>query len=144
MESDASKSRFYQALMTGLFVGMVVTLLCLLFNYFFRESTDFFLSGIINIASLTFFTILLFLTIGVIYYQLLKALPKGELVFMVLMVLLTLFLAWRADYFHRTANVVQNKEFRELLIGDIIIMGASASFLLPYLYHHKKFQDAVI
>ncbi|ANE51515.1 hypothetical protein [Flavisolibacter tropicus] len=144
MDHDASKPRFYQSLMTGLFLGMVVTLLCLIFNYFFRGSTGFALSGIINIASLTFFTILLFLMLGVVYYQLLKALPKGELVFIVLMVLLTVVSVWRAEYAHRTSSAVENAAFRELLIGDIIIMGACAAFLLPYLYHHKKFQDTVI
>ena len=143
MDYDVPKSNFYKATMTGLFVGIMVTLICLLFNFIYRNSTGFSLSDIINVSSLIFFTNLLFLVVGGIY-GLLNSSRKGEIIFIVAMVLLTVLLAWRAEYAHRADNETLNHQFRGLLVGVIVIMGISASFLVPYLYHNKKFEDQVI
>ena len=143
MDYDVPKSEFYKATMTGLFVGILVTLLCLLYNFIYRSSTGFSLSDIINVSSLIFFVNLLFLVIGAVY-GMMKSSGKGEIIFIVLMILATALLAWRADYAHRSDSQTLNAQFHGLLIGCILIMGLSAALLLPYLYHNKRFEDAVI
>jgi hypothetical protein len=144
MDYEVPKSAFYKTFMTGLFVGMTVTLICLLYNYIYRESTGFQLSSIINISTVIFAANLLFLVIGLIYYGIQKAMAKGELLFIVLMIVITIFCIWRASHAHRTDNLVWNSEFKTLLIGDITIMGLGAAFLLPFLYHNRKFEEKVI
>lgn len=144
MEYDFPKSRLYKSIMTALFVGIVVTLLCLVYNYFYRNSTGYNLSSIINIASIIFGVNLLFLVVGTIYYLLTNLVNKGEIVFIVLMVVLTVVLSWRSELAHRTADAVLNREFRGLLTGDVVIIGLCASFLLPFLYHNRKFEEKVI
>jgi hypothetical protein len=37
-----------------------------------------------------------------------------------------------------------NSEFRQLLLGVVIIMGVSAVFLIPFLFHNKKFEEHVL
>ncbi|MER3469950.1 MAG: hypothetical protein C4330_01105 [Chitinophagaceae bacterium] len=129
--------------MTGLFVGLTVTMLCLLFNYIYRESTGFAMSAIINITTIIFFVNVVFLVVGLLYYGI-QSVAKGELIFIILMVLVTLFCIWRATYAHRSDNTILNTEFKTLLIGDISIMGLAAAFLLPFLYHNRMFEEKVI
>lgn len=144
MDYDFPKSSFYKSLMTGLFVGITVTLLCLVFNYFYRMATGFHLSSIINISTIIFSVNILFLLLGVLFYGLRAASRRGELFFIVLMVLLTLFFVWRADLAHRTNDVLLNMQFRGLLIGDIVVMGLCGALLLPFLFHNKAFNENVI
>lgn len=144
MEDDFPKSPFYKGMMTGLFAGIIVTLICLVFNYVYRIYSGFSLSGLINISSLIFFTNFVFLMFGIAYYALKDHFKKGEIFFVAVMALLTIISAWAAEYIHRTKDIVQNIEFRHLLIGLILIMGVGAAVLVPFLYHNKRFQDYVI
>ena len=61
MEQEFRKSVFYRALMTSVFVGIIVTLLTLFFDLIFVESLHFPLSSIINVSSLIFAVNFLFL-----------------------------------------------------------------------------------
>lgn len=144
MEYDSPSSPFYRSLMTGLFVGIIDTLLCLIYNLIYRERTGFDLSSIINVSSLIFFINLLFPVIGIIYNGFLKYFKKGDRVFIAVFLGLTLFFAWRSEVVYRTTDQTLNHEFRTLLLGIVLILGVSAAVLVPYLYHNKKFEENVV
>ena len=133
-----------QALLTGLFAGMIATVICIVFNIVYRDESRFALSEIINVSSLIFGVNLVFLLIGAVYYMCLKTFQKGDLIFIVVFLLLTVFLAWRAMYVHRADDAVQNREFHNLLLGVIVISGLLASLGIPWLYHNKKFRENVV
>jgi hypothetical protein len=144
MNYDFKQSTFSKTLLTSVFVGFIATILCLIYNIIYRESTGFQLSDVINVSTLIFGVNLIFVVIGLVHFILLKNFKKGEIIFTALFVLLTLLGIWGAEAAHRTANVVQNHEFRQLLLGTVLIMGLAAAFLVPFLSHNRTFQEHVI
>ena len=69
---------------------------------------------------------------------------KGDLVYIVVFVLLTVFFAWRSEEVHRADDKMLNHQFHSLLLGIVLILGVSASFLVPYLFHNKTFEEHVV
>jgi hypothetical protein len=144
MDYEFHQSPLSKAILTGLFAGFVATIVCMVYNLIFRNSTRFTMAEIINGTSLVFIINLVFLIIGAIYYGFIKTFKKGELIFIVVFALLTIFLAWKAEGVHRTADQLLNTEFRQLLLGVVIITGISAAFLIPFLFHNKTFEEHVL
>lgn len=140
---DFPKSRFYQAMMTGFFVGFFATVICLVYNIVFRDTTGFPLSSLINVSTIIFLVNLLFPVIGIIYYGLMTAFKKADLVFIIACILLFALCIWKTETVHRTDDAQLNGEFRNLLLGIVLILG-TASFLIPVLYHSKKFKETVL
>jgi membrane-associated HD superfamily phosphohydrolase len=143
MDYNYQQSQFSRAMLTGLFVGIVATMLCLVYNIIYRESTGFQPADFINVSSLIFVVNLVFWVIGIIYFICLKLAKKGDLIFEVLFVLLTIFCIWKTEFVQRAANHELTAQFRGLLLGIIIIMAIGA-FLIPYLFHSKKFEEHVV
>ena len=141
---DFPKPRFYRALMTGFSVGFMATVVCLIYNIIYRNSTGYPLNFFINVSSLIFFVNILFPVIGVIYYGFISSFKKADIFFTILFVLITVFLIWRTELIRRTDDDLLNMQFRNLLLGIVIILGISASIFIPLLYHSKKFTDAVL
>jgi hypothetical protein len=144
MKNETSyHDRFTKAMLTGLFAGIIATVVCLGYNIFYREHTGFPLASIINVSSLIFFVNILFVIIGIIYYGFIQS-KKGDLAFTIVFILLTVFFCWRALYSHRSDEALLNNEFHHLLIAMIIIMGIAASIGIPLLFHSKKFEEHVL
>ncbi|HTM92740.1 MAG TPA: hypothetical protein VL095_09990 [Flavisolibacter sp.] len=142
MNYESHQSPFSKAVLTSVFVGISVTLLCLVYNMIFRESTGYRPADFINVSSLIFAVNLIFLVVGLIYFFFLRAFKKGDVVFEILFGLLIIFCAWRAAHAHMQ-NPTLTSEFRTLLVGVIIIMGIGIE-LVPLLFHNKKFERAVL
>lgn len=141
---DFPKSRFYKAMMTGLFVGILVTIVCLLYNLVYRSSSGFPLTDVVNVSSLIFFTNIVFLIIGIVYYLFVKYFSRGNRIFEIVFFALTIFFVALTIFGHRTDDHQLNVEFRTLMTGIVIIQGLSAALLLPFLYHNKSFEQHVI
>jgi len=141
---DFPKSRFYDALITGFFVGFFATLLCLIYNIIFRESTGFSMTPFISVSTIIFAVNIIFPIIGIVYYAFLHSFRKPDVGFAILFVMLTAVLAWRAEHIHRSDIHLLNAEFRNLLFGIVIILGVSASVFIPVLFHSKKFHETVL
>lgn len=141
---DFPKSRFYRTMMTGFFVGFFATVLCLVFNIVFRDSTGFPLSDFINVSTIIFSVNLLFPIIGIIYYGFVSAFKRADIFFSALFTVLTIFFVWRTELVHRTADAHLNTEFRTLLLVIVLILGVSAVVFIPLLYHSKKFEESVL
>jgi len=144
MEKDFQRTPFQKALLTGVFVGFAATIICLVYNVAYRESTGFTPSILINVSSLIFAINILFVLIGMTYYAFIKALPKGEFLFIGLSILITVFCLFKAENAHRSDDYTVNVQFRGLLAGIIFIVGLGACFFLPLLFHNKKFEDNVL
>jgi hypothetical protein len=138
------ESVFSRTLLTSVFAGILATLACLFYDVIFRESTHFNLNPLINVSTLIFAVNLIFLVIGVLYYAFKKLFKKGDLVFSIAFIILTLFCAWRGEVAQRSADKVLNSEFHTLLLGIILIMGVSAAVIIPVLFNNRKFRDFVV
>lgn len=143
MNGIFSQSLFSKATLTGVFVGFCTTIICLIFNIIYRDSTGFVPQDFINVSSLIFAINLLFLIVGMLYSVFLSF-KKGDTIFMIAFALLTIFCIWRTMAGHRFANSHLNTEFKDLLLGMLIIVGIAASFVIPYLYHNKNFERNVL
>ncbi|HWI93590.1 MAG TPA: hypothetical protein VNT20_20055 [Flavisolibacter sp.] len=143
MNYDYHQSPLSKAILTSVFVGFFATIVCLIYNIIFRESTGYKPADFINVSSLIFAVNLIFLIAGLLYFFFLRSFRKGDLVFEIIFGVLTIFCAWRASYVHMENSRVLSYEFRTLLIGTIIIMGVGIE-LVPLLFHNKKFEDAVL
>lgn len=141
MNYNFHQSPLSKAILTSVFIGFFVTLLCLIYNIVFRQSTGYLPADFINVSSLIFAVNLIFLTVGLLYFFL-QSFKKGDLIFEVLFGLLIIFCAWKAAHAYMI-NATLTSEFRTLLIGVIIIMGIGIE-LVPLLFHNKKFEDAVL
>jgi hypothetical protein len=144
MNSDYQNLPMSRALMTGLFIGIIDTVICLIYNLVYRDFTHFPLSAFINVSTLIFAVNLLFPVIGLVYFWLVKYLPKGNAIFVVLFLLLTAFFAWKTESVVRSPILSFTIGFRGLLLGIVLILGASAAFGLPLLYRSKKFEEQVL
>jgi hypothetical protein len=136
-------SIFFKAMMTGLFVGIIDTLICLVYNIAYRNITGYIPSSLINVSSLIFGVNLLLLLIGIVYYFFLWAFKRGDVVFEVVTVAATVWLVWTTAGLTRFDNARLDSEFRGLLGGIVLIVGVSTA-CIPFLYRSRRFLDAVI
>jgi hypothetical protein len=134
---------FSGTLLTGVFAGFAGTILCLAYNIIYRDDTGFLPSAIINVSSLIFAVNLLFVLIGITYFVCVRWLPKGDMVFEALFILLTILLLLATSGVHRSDDVVVNHEFKGLLSGIIIILGLCC-VAMPILFHNRHFREHVI
>ena len=130
--------------MTAVFIGIVDTVLCLAFNIMYRSFNGFPLSAMFNVSNLIFGVMLLFMVIGVLYFVFIKMLKKGDILFMVVFTALTILSIWKGEGVQRSPDPLINTQFHGMLLGMLLIVGLSASFALPYLYHSKKFEEHVL
>jgi hypothetical protein len=144
MEHYHQKRIFTKTILTSVFAGLIATVICLFYDIFFRESTNYHPADYINVSSLIFGVNLLFLVFGIIYYLFLSSMKKGETVFIILMVLLTAISMWGTLGINSMPTHELNMDFRGLLGGTVVIIGLCAFALVPYLYHSKKFEENVI
>ena len=134
---------FTKALLTGVFVGITSSVVCLVFNGIYRDQTGLAPSDIINVGSIIFGVNIAFLVIGLLYYVFTQ-IKKGEFLFITLFLILTVFLALKAEGVTRSADPLVTLQFRRLLLGIIIIAGFGASVALPLLAHNKKFSKNIL
>jgi|SRR5215831_8662006 len=141
---DFPKSKFHDAMMTGFFVGFFATIVCLIYNIVYRDETNLPLSGFISVSSIIFAVNLIFPVIGIIYYGIISTFKKADILFIALFILITAFCAWRTELVHRTSDHFLNSEFKNLLLGIVLILGFSACIFIPLLYHSKKFRESML
>jgi hypothetical protein len=137
------KPLFSQTLITGFFVGYIATIFCLFYNVIFRDGTGFPLSDFINVSTIIFLVNLIFPVIGIVYYGIIVTFRRADLIFDILCIVVLALCIWKTETVHRTTQAHLNVEFKMLLLGIVIIVGIG-SFLIPVLYHSKKFKELVL
>lgn len=144
MEDENMQTPFTKAFLTALFVGIVTSVACLIYNSVYRDQTGLEPTDIINVGSIIFGVHIIFLLLGIVFYLVRLWKRTGEVVYIVALLLLTGFLSWKAESVVRSANQAVTIEFRGLLLGIVLIMGIAAAIAVPVLFHNKKFERNVL
>jgi hypothetical protein len=131
---------FSKVFLTGLFAGILATLVCYVFDIYFRLSTNYGPSDYINVSSITFIVNILLLIGGLVYYALRIWLKRPDTLFTILCLAVTAFSIWMTTRIHRFDDERMNREFIQLLGGTIIIIGI-ATLCIPWFYQNKKILD---
>lgn len=129
--------------MTGLFVGIIDTVICLAYNVFYRSYSGFFPSELINVSSIIFVVNLLLLILGLVFFLFIRSFKGGGGVFGVLMLVITIFLAYKVFAGHPYGDARMDSGYHGLYGGILLVLGVSAA-CIPLLYRNKKFLDQVI
>jgi hypothetical protein len=140
---NEQNSVFFKAMMTGLFVGIVDTVICLIYNIGYRNYTGYIPSSLINVSSLIFAVNLLLAALGIAYFGFLSAFKKGDVAFALLAVGVTILLFWKTEGLTRFDDAKLDAGFRGLLGGIVLILGLSTA-CIPFLYRSRRFLDAFI
>ncbi|MGN6438082.1 MAG: hypothetical protein ACTHMM_16200 [Agriterribacter sp.] len=139
MEYENLQTPFTKAFLTALFVGIVTSVVCLIYNSVYRDQTGLAPTDIINVGSIIFGVHIVFLLLGILFYLVRLWKKTGEIIYVVALLLLTAFLSWKAERVVRSTDQVVTLEFRGLLLGIVLIMGLAAAIVVPVLFHNKKF-----
>lgn len=133
MENDFEYPHAYKPIMAGLFAGIFASLLNIIYDVVFRETTGFSLPELINVSTIIFGTLFILVVAGTVFAIMDRYLKHATVPYIILFVVLTLLCVEFALHVNRTENLVQKLEFRHLLLGIVIISGSAASFLVPFL-----------
>ncbi|TKK69406.1 hypothetical protein FC093_08820 [Ilyomonas limi] len=136
MNHDYPQTRLSKTLLTGVFAGIIATLINLAYDFFYRDFAEFYPSDFINVSSIIFATMLLFTIAGIIYFFLNKLTKYGNIVYIVIFLILTIFCFYGSLHVMRSSNAMENQEFRGLLLGTVAVTGLLLTFFIPYLTTH--------
>lgn len=140
MNSYDQHTSLSNSLMTGLFGGLVSTIICLFYNIIFRFSTNYPLSDIVNVSSIIFVINLIFLVIGLFYFFINKISASGKTIYLVAMILLIIIVLWLIAGSQRSENPRYARDFKGLMSGIVIVMSINA-LLIPVLINKKWFEE---
>ncbi|MGN6294074.1 MAG: hypothetical protein ACTHMV_15110 [Chitinophagaceae bacterium] len=132
-EDDFEYPHAYKPIMAGLFAGIVASLLNIFYDAIFRGATGYSLPELINVSTIIFGTLFILFVAGTVFAIMDRYMKHATVPYIILFVVLTLLCVQLALHVNRTDNLVQKLEFRQLLVGVVIISGASAAFLVPFL-----------
>jgi hypothetical protein len=137
MRTRLNEVPFGNAFLTALFSGILATIVCFVFEIWYRKVTLYGPSEYINVSSIIFIVNLLLLVAGVAYYAFKTWFKKGDLVYIIFFSLTMVFCLWKISGIHRFTDLKLNREFIQLLGGTTIIVGIAA-LCIPYFYNNKK------
>ncbi|MBX3255250.1 MAG: hypothetical protein KF862_14010 [Chitinophagaceae bacterium] len=144
MEDENMQTPFTRAFMTALFVGIITSVICLIYNSIYRDETGLEPTDIINVGSIIFGVHIIFLMLGILFYLMRLLKGAGEIIYIAALALLTAFLAWKAEGVVRSSNAEVTVAFRGLLLGIVLIIGVGASLAVPFLFHNKSFERNIL
>ena len=136
MNYDYPQTRLSKSLLTGVFAGIVATLVNLVYDYIYRDLAKFYPSEIINVSSIIFATMLLFTISGIVYFLLSKFIKHGDILYIVIFCAITVYCFIASMHVQRSSDTSITEEFRGLLLGTVAVTGLLAAFLIPYLSKH--------
>lgn len=127
-----------KCLLAALLTGLIASLADEGYNFAYRAITRFSPSEIINVSSLIFVTLTVFMVFGVLYFLLAKLGRKADTVYIIVSLLLTAGGLVMAMNVQRSPDRHVSELFRWLFGGIEIIIGVSAAFLVPYFVKHYR------
>lgn len=138
MDYEYRKPQFLTiALFAGVFTGFVTTLANLIYDFIYRGITQYDFSEIINVSSIIIFTMVLLTLAGIIYYFVAKYVRRGDILFSVLYIIITIVLGMlllKAEY-----SAPLSGGFKWLSFGETVITGLASALAVPYFAKHHDF-----
>lgn len=126
-----------RCLLAGLFMGLVIAVLVLVFNIIYRDQTRLETYDIIMPFSIFTAFPLFGVVSGGAYFLFANYLHRGDTIYMIVWVLVMLILVVLSIYTgHEEAPGL--KGFRGLFVGIILITGLFTAFGIPFLAHHPR------
>lgn len=144
MDNEDFQTPFTKAFLTALFAGIITSIICLIYNGVYRDQTGLEPTDIINVGTIIFAVHIIFLLLGILFYLFRLWKKTGETLYIVALLLLTAFLSWKSEGVVRSSNHDVTIEFRGLLLGIVLIIGISASVVVPMLFHNKSFEKNIL
>ena len=138
MNHDYQPTEFSKTLLTGVFTGIIATCVNLLYNFIYRGIEGFYLSEIINVSSIIFMTMILFVVGALAYFMLTRSTKQGNLIYIVVFSILTLLCIYFSLHVNRSNNPLEIEQFRGLLLGTVALTGLMLAVLVPYLSKHSE------
>lgn len=129
--------------LTGVLAGVLAVLVNFILDFWLRGATGYSLSGIVNVSTIIFGS-LIPATIGGLAYNMLHRLKGGDVIYITTFILLTALFAYLGSQIHRSDDRTTNMEFHELLIGMIVITGLFTSIVIPFFAKKPKYLDDII
>ncbi len=133
---EFEKSPMTKSIFAGLFAGFIATIVCLAYNYAYRDITEFAPSSIFNVSSIIFGVLILSVLAGLVYYLFTSLFKKGTLVFTILFIALALIILNRIRALHSDGSIVSLRGGLGLGIG--LIMCLLVALLIPYFSKHSR------
>jgi hypothetical protein len=138
MKKELDGSHIYKPLMASLLAGIIATVLNIFYDVIYRNFTDFPLHDLINVSTLIFATLIALAIAGVVFAILDRYTSHSQVIYIIIFVVLTLLCIRWVLHVHRSDDPALNTEFRDLLLGIVIISGSLATFLVPFFIKHEK------
>lgn len=132
MKKQFETPHIYKPVMAGLLVGIVATILSIVYDIIFRDITSFPMHELVNVSTLIFGILLLLTIAGCLFALIDRYSNHASIIYQVISVIITLTCVYVLRFIHRSDDPVTTIEFRHLLLGIIIIIG-TASLFIPYL-----------
>jgi hypothetical protein len=127
-----------KCILAALLTGLIASLADETYNFIYRAATGFTPSEIINVSSLIFITLTVFMVFGILYFLLTRLGKRTDLVYIVITLILTVIGFIIGTGVQRSTDQHVNDVFRWLFIGIELIIGLSAAFLSPYFIRHYR------
>lgn len=127
-----------KCILAALLTGLIALMGDEVYNFIYRAVTGFTPSEIINVSSLIFITLLLFMVFGVLYLGLSGLGKRTNIVYIAITLALTIGGVLIGLGVQRSSDHHVSEVFRWLFIGVDLIIGLSAAFLMPYFVRHYR------
>lgn len=138
MNHDYQPTEFSKTLLTGVFAGIIATCVNLVYNFIYRGMEGFYPSEIINVSSIIFVTMIIFVVGALAYFMLSNLGRQGNFIYIVIFSVLTLLCIYFSLHVNRSNNPLEITQFRGLLLGTVALTGIMLAVLVPYLSKHSE------
>ncbi len=130
MDHEYKKTELSRSLMAGVFAGLGAVVTCLLFEFIYRGITGYSGSAIVNVNSIVFILMILFIIAGLIYDVFHHYVKRANLWYAVVAVAGTVITMWIATSIQARGT----SGIEGMVVGITIISGLFAALVVPMLY----------
>jgi hypothetical protein len=138
MNYDYPQSDLSRGVLSGLFAGIIATVINVIFVFVYRSVTAFYEFNGMDITVIIFGSILLSMTCGIIFYFFVHYLKKGIAFYRLIVLIVTVVIVYLGITLRRSIVGEVPDDFRVMVIGTQVVIGGLAAFLVPYLFRHDS------
>ncbi len=139
MEYNYDQTNLSKILFAGVYAGIIATVATLTFNFFYRMSTDYSPSMIINVSSLIFGSLIILEFCALIYLALQSFMKNPSIIYLVIVIAVAVLSIMGSSSVIDPKNLTETTHFHGLLIGVIAILGLCAVAIPYFIKHSEKF-----